>query len=191
MDSTASILFGKTRQAVLAALFESSEQGIYIRELQRQSGISSGALHHELGRLMNADLVFSQPDGNRVRYCINQAHPVAAPLQEIVEKTCGLPPRLRQALAVLGQRLEFAAIYGSIASGNAHAVSDIDLILVGDVTHDEIIQRIQPLEHQLGREISFRLYDRQTFKSRADTDPFLTKVLQRPMIPLIGSANDA
>lgn len=191
MDPAASILFGKTRQSVLAALFESGEQGVYIRELQRRSGISSGALHHELRRLMTADLVFRQTEGNRVRYCINRAHPVTAPLQEIVEKTCGLPAQIRRALTALGDRLDIAAIFGSMAAGSAHAGSDVDLILVGDASHGEIIQQIQPLEEQLGREISFRLYDAETFKQRADSDPFLKKVLQRPMIPLIGDIDDA
>lgn len=190
MDPTASILFGKTRQTVLAALFESGDQGVYIRELQRQCGISSGALHHELGQLAKADLVFRQTDGNRVRYCINRAHPVAAPLQEIVEKTCGLPAQIRQALAPLEERLDFAAIFGSMAAGSAHAGSDVDLILVGDISHGEIIQQIQPLEEQLGREVSFRLYDDETFHQRAASDPFLRKVLQRSMIPLIGAIDD-
>lgn len=191
MDPAAAILFGKTRQAVLVALFQCDEQGIYIRELQRQSGISVGALHHELGRLMEADLVFKQSDGNRVRYSINRSHPIAAPLQEVVLKTCGLPAQIRQALAPLGKSLSFAAIFGSMASGTSHADSDVDMILVGDVTHAEIIEKIQPLEERLGREISFRLYDAKSFHDREKSDPFLKKVLQRPLINLIGRIDDA
>lgn len=191
MDATASILFGKTRQAVLAALFECDDQGVYIRELQRQSGISAGSLHHELRQLMKADLVTKQLDGNRVRYSINRSHPIASPLQEIVMKTCGLPAQVRQTLIPLGQRLTFAAIFGSMAAGSAHADSDVDLVLVGDIAHSEIIEQIQPLEEQVGREISFRLYDAKSFQERAKTDPFLRKVLQRPLINLIGNIDDA
>ena len=191
MDPTASILFGKTRQATLAALFECGKQGIYIRELQRQSGISSGALHHELEQLVKADLVSRQDDGNRVRYSINRSHPITAPLEEIVQKTCGLPALIRRALLSLGPSLTHAAVFGSMAADNAHAGSDVDLILVGDVTHAEIIEKIQPLEEQLSREISFRLYDAQSFQERAESDPFLKKILQRPLINLIGTIDDA
>ncbi|TVQ33962.1 MAG: nucleotidyltransferase domain-containing protein [Wenzhouxiangella sp.] len=191
MDPTASILFGKTRQAVLGALYQCGEPGIYIRELQRQSGISSGALHHELRQLMKADLVSRRVDGNRVLYSINREHPVAEPLREIVLKTCGLPAQIRLALAPIENRLKFAAIFGSIAAGSAHAASDIDLILVGDVSHAEVIDLIQPLEAELGREIGFRLYEPASFRARAETDAFLIKVLERPTIELIGKFHDA
>ena len=191
MDPSATILFGKTRQAVLGALYERAEHGIYIRELQRQTGISAGALHHELKQLMKADLVTKQVDGNRVLYSINLAHPVAEPLGEIVRKTCGLPARIRLALAPIENRLKLAAIFGSIAAGSAHAGSDVDLILVGDVSHAEVIDLIQPLEEELQREISFRLYEPASFRARAEADAFLIKVLQRPTIELIGKLHDA
>jgi len=191
MDPTASVLFGKTRQAVLAALFESGEEGVYIRELQRGSGISSGALHHELRQLIKADLVRKQQDGNRVRYKINQAHPITAPLREIVEKTCGIPAQLQQALAPVKDQIHFAAIFGSIAKGISHGASDVDVLLVADLTPSQVIEQIQPLEYSLGREIGFRLYGPKEFQKRATTDEFLKKVLNQPMIPLIGTIDDA
>lgn len=191
MDPAASILFGKTRQTVLGALYECGERGIYIRELQRQSGISAGALHHELKQLMRADLVSKQVDGNRMLYSINRAHPVAEPLGEIVLKTCGLPAEIRLALAPIEDQLKLAAIFGSVAAGSAHAGSDIDLLLVADVSHAEVIDLIQPLEERLGREVGFRLYEPESFRTRAETDAFLIKILERPIIELIGRLHDA
>ena len=91
MEATAAVLFGKTRQAVLALLFERPERAYYLRELARATGISPGALQHELGQLQKADLVTRSQDGNRVVYRANTAHPVFADLQSIVRKTCGLP----------------------------------------------------------------------------------------------------
>lgn len=191
MDPAASILFGKTRQAVLSALFEAGEAGIYLRQLERQSGISTGALHHELQQLIKADIVRKHQDGNRMLYEINQAHPVTAPLREIVEKTCGIPAQLREALAPIEGQVHLAAIFGSIAKGTSHGGSDIDLLLVADLTPTQVIEQIQPLENSLGREIGFRLYSPAEFKQRAGTDAFLKKVLNQPMILLIGAIDDA
>lgn len=191
MDPTASILFGKTRQAVLSALFERGAEGIYVRELERQTGISSGALHHELGQLMQADLVEKTNDGNRVVYRINESHPIHTELRGIVEKTCGIPAQVREALVDLEPNIQFAAIFGSTARGTGHSGSDVDLLLVGDLTQSMVIERIQPLEDRLQREIGFRLYTPQEFLERKSSDPFLTRVLARNLLPVIGSINDA
>lgn len=190
MDSAASTLFGKTRQSVLNALFSAGEDGVYLRQLERESGISAGALHHELGRLIKADLVRKKKDGNRVLYRINITHPIAEPLREIVDKTCGIHFKLREALEPIEDQIHFAAIYGSIAKGTSHGSSDVDLLLVGNLTPAQVIDQIQQLETSLGREIGFRIYSQKEFSERSRTDPFLTKVLNQPLIPLIGTIDD-
>jgi predicted nucleotidyltransferase len=191
MDPAADVLFGKTRQAVLAALFERGAEGVYLRELERLTGISSGPLHHELQRLMHADLVEKSADGNRVIYRVNQSHPVHAELRGIVEKTCGLPAQVRDALQAFESRIQFAAIFGSTARGSSHGASDVDLLVVGDISPTEIIDRIQALEERLEREVGFRVYSRREFNERQESDPFLSRVLERPMITLFGSVDDA
>ena len=191
MDPTASVLFGKTRQAVLTSLFERGSEGIYVRELERQTGISTGALHHELQKLMQADLIQKDTDGNRVIYRVNQSHPVCEELRGIVEKTIGLPAQVREVLLDLQPAIQYAAIFGSTARGTSHSGSDIDLLLVGDLSPSQVIERIQPLEERLKREIGFRLYTPQEFAHRRKQDPFLIKVLRRPVIPLMGNLDGA
>jgi len=179
------------RQAVLSELADSPDPGLYLRELQRRTGISSGALHHELGQLMKADLVERFKDGNRVIYRLNRSHPIHDELCRIIEKTCGLPARIRQALEPLSQRIDWAAIFGSVAQGSSHAGSDVDVLIVGEITSAEIIECIQPLESALGREIGFRLYSPEEFAARKGSDAFLQKVLSRPLIELLGRKHDA
>lgn len=191
MDATASILFGKTRQAVLAALFEAPERGWYLRQLERETGLSTGTLHHELSQLSKADLIRRREDGNRVLYQTNISHPVYRPLREIVDKTCGIPARLAQALESLRHRLQFVAIFGSMARGTDSAASDIDLIVVGKLTNRELIPTIHQLEQDLGRGIGFRLYSPEEFRQRREADPFLQRVLNQPLTPIIGTLDDA
>jgi predicted nucleotidyltransferase/DNA-binding HxlR family transcriptional regulator len=191
MDATASVLFGKTRQAVLGALFQDPEQGWYLRQLERETGLSTGTLHLELKQLIKADLIRKRQDGNRIVYQPNPTHPIYEPLREIVEKTCGIPARIGQGLAELGDGIRYAAIFGSMARGRDSAASDIDLIVVGKLSNKDLIPTIQQLEQNLSREIGFRLYSPEEFLQRRETDPFLQRVLSQPLTPVMGKLDDA
>lgn len=192
MDTAATTLFGKTRQAVLVQLFEQPETPLYLREISRLTGISPGALQHELNQLLKADLILREEDGNRVAYRANTAHPIFSELQGIVQKTCGLPARIRSALAPLADSIDFAAIYGSVAKGTSHARSDVDLLVVGSVKLQELLAHLHPVEQQVGREVSVRLYSTKDFAARSKKgDAFLAGVLGGPLIVLAGSDDPA
>jgi len=188
MDIVATTLFGKARQAVLVQLFEQPHSPLYLREMSRRTGISPGALQRELNQLLQADLILREEDGNRVTYRANTAHPIFSELQGIVLKTCGLPTRIRGALAPLAESIEFAAIYGSLAKGTSHAHSDVDLLVVGNVTLQDLLANLHPVEQQAVREISVRLYSPKDFAARLKKgDTFLAGVLGGALIPLAGN----
>jgi len=190
-ETTADVLFGKTRQGVLAALFEQPERWFYLRELERLTGLSTGALQHELGRLGRAELVIRERSGNRVNYRANVAHPVFEELRRLVLKTCGIPLLLAQAISTVGAKVDFAAVFGSFAKGTSHARSDIDLLVVGECMLREVLEVVGGVEESTGREIGVRLYGREEFETRKATDPFLDGVLSGPMITVFGKSHDA
>lgn len=192
MDLAASTLFGKARQAVLVLLFEQPETSFYLREISRNTGISTSQLQHELNLLNKADLVHREKDGNRVTYQANTQHPIFSDLQSIVAKTCGLPAGIKAALQPLAADIQFAAIYGSLAKGSNNACSDVDLLIVGEPSLEAIISLIHPLEQKSGREISVRLYAKEEFAERkAKADNFLCGVINGPLIPLLGALHGA
>lgn len=192
MDSAAAMLFGKTRQTLLAQLFERPEAVMYLRDLARQTVISPGPLQHELSLLHKADLDTRSTDGNRVLYRANTAHPIFADLQAIVRRTLGIGLQIKAALIPYEELTRFVAIYGSIANGSGHARSDVDLLVVGDVRLEQVIKAIAPIEEVLGREISVKFYIPQEFRQRrSDGDAFLCGVMDGPLITLSGKADDA
>lgn len=192
MEAVASVLFGKTRQAALAILFDQPERAYYLRELARQASISPGALQHELGQLHKADLIERRQNGNRVTYQANTAHPIFSELQSIVRKTCGLPAQIKAGLDPYAGQIRFAALYGSIAKGVNHARSDVDLLIVGDISLEQALAAVVPVESRIGREIGVRLYNAEDFrKRRAQGDQFLHNVLDGPLTQLIGTPDDA
>jgi predicted nucleotidyltransferase len=192
MDSTASILFGKTRRAVLSLLFEQPRRRFFLRELARLTGISPGALQHELGRLGRAEIIERARDGNRVTYRANTAHPVFPELQSIVHKTCGIPSLLKAALAPFAEKITFAAIYGSMAKGTDHARSDVDLLIVGSLGLDQATQALAPVEERIDREIGLRVFSAEEFRRRrARKDSFLHRVMSGPLTTILGNPPSA
>jgi predicted nucleotidyltransferase len=192
MEKIAATLFGKTRRALLARLYLEPERAFRVRELARSTGISAGAVQHELGVLAAAELVNRTEAENLVTYSANRRCPVFEELKGIVEKTSGIPELVRQALLPARRKIRLALIYGSIARGDNRSRSDLDVLVVGALSFADLLRRLNAVEERIGREISPRLFSAEEFEQRLRrSDRFLTAVLRGPKIMLIGSEDDA
>jgi predicted nucleotidyltransferase len=191
MEQTAATLFGKTRRAVLSRLFLEPGRAFRLRELSRLTGISAGSIQHELKQLLHADLITRADEAGLVTYRANTASPVFDPLRAIVEKTSGIDSMIRGALKKAQRKIELALVYGSIAKGANRARSDVDLLVVGDLEFEVLVDLLRPVEERIGREISPRLFSPEEFRQRRATDRFLKSVLAGPTIPVIGRLDDA
>ncbi len=187
--SLADALFTTTQQRILRLLFGNTERTYFQQELIAQTGSGSGAIQRELARLVGSRLVTTRLIGSQKHYQANQNAPIFAELRGIVMKTVGLIDPLRSALRPLAKRIDRALVYGSVAKGEAHAGSDIDLLVVaGALTLEELFAKLAPAEKLLGRSIHPTLYTPEEFARRkAGGNPFLRKVLSGEHIDLIGS----
>jgi len=189
----ADALFSSTQQKLLALLFGQPERSFYARELIGLTGSGTGAVTRELSRLVQSGLITLTSIGNQKHYRANPESPVFSELQSLVIKTFGVADKIRHALLSLEASIYCAFIYGSIAKGEVHAGSDIDVMIVSNVlTLGDILAALQPLEAQLGRKINPTLYTQEEFTHRIKTkNPFLSKVLAGKLIPLIGNPDAA
>lgn len=105
-----------------------------------------------------------------------------------MEKTAGVPGRLRAALAPLADRVRLALLYGSVAKQTDTAMSDIDVLVVSDdLTLEEMFAALEDAERDLGRTVSPTLYTSDEFRRRRRSGhPFVTGVLDGPHIVLVG-----
>ena len=94
----------------------------------------------------------------------------------------------RQALAPFAEQITWAFIYGSIAKGEAHSSSDIDLMLIGQsLNYSEVMEQLMPLEEQLGRTINPTLYTPDDWTSKWNAgNSFVQRVVQQDKINLMG-----
>lgn len=189
--SISSALFSDSQARVLQWLFGQPERSYHLSELRRLTSLGSASLQRELNRLADAGLVNSERVGNLRRFQANPQSPVYQELASLVRKTLGVVPLLRQALQPLAGRLSKAFIYGSVARQTDTAGSDVDLLLVGEnLSLNEILNLLLPLEAQLGRKINPNCYTPMEYAKRvAEPDSFVNRVLAQVTLPLIGDVD--
>lgn len=95
---------------------------------------------------------------------------------------------IRAALNPVSSKIALAFIYGSIAKETDTALSDVDILVVGnDLTLSELLEHLLPVEELLGRKINPTCYTIEEFEKRLDdADSFVNRVLSQPTIQLIG-----
>jgi predicted nucleotidyltransferase len=171
---------------LLTHFFSNPQERFYARRLARQVEAHYNAVWQELNNLERAGLLASERDANVKYYQLNPDFPIYEELKRIILKTSGLGQSLREALDDLGT-VEWAFIYGSVAAGEEDALSDVDLMLVGEVELLALSAVIARLEDQVGREINYLVLTRAELAQRlADGDPFTNNVLDGPKMMLIG-----
>ncbi|OPX59044.1 MAG: Nucleotidyltransferase domain protein [Methanobacterium sp. PtaB.Bin024] len=82
------------------------------------------------------------------------------------------------ALEKYGDRVDTIILFGSAARGEAREDSDIDILVVGDVTLDELLDVSVPLLLQHGKHISAHDMEKSRFKRLVDQGySFISNVL--------------
>jgi predicted nucleotidyltransferase len=181
-------LFGKTRRAVLALLFSHADESFYLRQIEKLTGVAAGPLQRELKQLTGASIVTRSESGRQVYYQANRQNAVFAELRGLVIKTTGVADILLKALSPFSHQIECAFIYGSFAAGKENARSDLDLMVIGSVSLEQLIKTLKEPEDILGREISPSLYEPREITRRLRVkEPFIIKVLREPKIMLLGA----
>lgn len=126
-----------------------------------------------------------------VYYQANSQSPLFAELRGLMLKTAGLVEILAAALQPLLPKIRLAFVYGSMATGQERSESDIDLMVVGEISPQEIALPLRRARELLGREINPTVYSSAEFaKKRAARDHFVSDVLTKPRLLVSGNENE-
>jgi predicted nucleotidyltransferase len=185
------LLFSGYRRRVLGLLLLRPDERFHTREIARLTGVPAGTLHRELRMLAEAGLLLRDTVGNQVLYRANRECPIFEELAGIFRKTTGLADVLREALRPLGEQVEVAFVFGSVAQGKERAGSDIDLCIIGEVSFIEAVQALAAAQISLGREVNPVIMSRTQVAGKvAAADRFISRILEEPKIFLLGGADD-
>lgn len=187
----ADLLFGRTRGAILALLYGRSDQSFYTRQIARAVDSSVGAVQRELENLSKVGLIVRSSIGSQVFYQANRDAPIFPELRALVNKTIGVFSVLRSALQSLSKQIVVAFVYGSVAREQETAQSDVDLLVVGKATLDDILSRLSTVEKSVGHPINPTVYSVAEFKSKlASGNHFLNAVLKGQKVFLLGDEDE-
>ena len=191
MSALASLLFKEYRRQVLGLLLLHPDESYHMREIARLTQTQPGTLHKELTKLAQAGILKKTQQGNQLCYQADTSCVVYEELASILRKTTGLADVLRHALLPVSDQLNFAAVFGSVASGKATASSDIDLLMVGELSFVDAVKSLYPAQQQLGREINPKLYSVAEWqKALAEQSGFIRELLANPLLMIAGDKDD-
>lgn len=178
------------RVKILAHFFFHPGQAFHVRGLAAELRESPGTVARELRRLETAGILSSAPVGNQKHSTLRKDSPILDDLRNLFLKTAGAGAELRAALERI-PGLELAFLYGSYARGDAHASSDLDLMVIGQASDRELAPAVARIERRLKRPVNYALFTRREAEKKArKKGEFLHQVLSGPKIMLIGKADD-
>jgi predicted nucleotidyltransferase/antitoxin (DNA-binding transcriptional repressor) of toxin-antitoxin stability system len=178
-------------RSVLSVFLLDPDRRVHQREVARKANVGLRSAQLALERLENLGLIMSERDGNR-RYYRAQRTERFEELRRLLSREFGLVEILARTLEPVRDRIRWAFIFGSAARGDDRIGSDVDLVVVGEVTDDELSGPIAEAQRELAREIDVASYRPERFAARAGSrSHFISSVLAEPRIDVIGGPDDA
>jgi len=190
MTLLSEILSSRVREKIFEHLFDWQGVELHIRELERRSGCSIGTIQTELKKLSRLDLVKSRRDGNRLYFSANQDQPLYPEICGMVEKTVGLIGRLK---AVFDNMIDVhcAFVFGSLAEGSGRALSDVDIMVIGDIGLRDLSPELTAISGFIGREINPHVISAAEFTKRAtQKEHFIAAVLNSSKVFIKGGEGE-
>jgi predicted nucleotidyltransferase len=155
------LITSKTRIKLLLKFFLNPENSAYLRGLETELGESSNAIRLELNRLEEADMLKSEQQGNRKLFKVNSMHPLYGEINSIVKKYFGLDMVVEWIAKRLGN-LQAVYLGGDIARGKDSDI--IDLVLIGEIDQQYLLQLIEKAEKLVKRKIRYLILSTTEFE---------------------------
>lgn len=152
------LISNKTRIKLLLKFFLNSNTTSYLRGLESEFGDSSNAIRLELNRLEKADMLESSLQGNKKYFKANTSHPLFKDIHNLILKHVGIDKVIETVIERLGD-LEDVYLTGSFAKGIDSQI--IDLIFVGQVEKNYLIQLVEKVEKLINRKIRYLIYKKE------------------------------
>ncbi len=181
-------LRSKARRRLLAYYFTNPTARLHLRDLAGRLDIDPSNLSKELQRLEREGLFRAEVSGRQKYFQLDRKYPLFAEVRSIVAKTIGAAVLIAQSLKKV-EGIEEAYLYGSFARNQQDAVSDIDILVIGNPEGASLAEAVRKLERQFGRDINYTVLTRKEFASRrARKDAFLENVWHNTRVTLVGAA---
>jgi predicted nucleotidyltransferase len=175
----------------MRAYFIHKNKDFHTRELARRTGFSAPYVMKELHNLKNLGILVERREGNMVFYGINKSSSIVEDLKRLFLKTESLGKELFDALRKDEKMIKYALIYGSFAKGTEVTSSDIDLLIIGEIKEDRVVQLVMKTQSRIGREINYIVWSKRDLQEKARQKVALLREISRtPVIMIIGDIDE-
>ena len=171
----------KARVEILKLFLFNPNSEFYQRQISTLTDQPIRGVQREVEKLNSIGLLEKSKQGNRVYYRVNKNFPVMEELKNMLFKSLGIAEALNDSIKAKGIR--FAFIYGSYAEGQASLLSDIDLMVIGDISAKELSNKLSKPKEELMREINYIIFQSDEFMEKVNKkDHFINSVLKEKKI---------
>lgn len=168
------LISSKTRIKLLVKFFLNSSTTSYLRGLEEEFNESTNSIRIELNRFEKAGFLESYSQSNKKVFKVNVKHPLFKDINSIVLKLVGLDHVIDYVLQRAGN-LEKVYLVGSLSQGKES--EDIDLVLVGDINHEFLMELIDKAEKKIHKKINYISFKETDFKLIDITKPGISPLL--------------
>ena len=176
-------LRSKVSQKILDYFLLQQGSEIYVNELARNLDIESGNLARKLLEMEKEGILRSRWQGKQRYYALNSKFPLINAYKAIILKTVGFEHTLKTVIHNI-EGIEQAIIFGSYASDQMDAYSDIDLLVVGNHSTIELQKAVAQIQKKAQRDINVISMSAQEFNKKRK-EPLLKSIVAKKNIRLI------
>lgn len=176
---------GVQRFALLRLLYRDPTRSYTTVELSRMAGADRGNVSRWLRKWSKVGLAKRTEHGLHITYQAGD-DPLLSSLTEMARRSDEILDDITHALP---DEVEAAVVFGSVARGEESAISDVDVLVLGDgLSSLKINARLKPVGRKHHREIHATVVSRRDFEQKlAAGEGFASNVVSRPFIPLKGN----
>ena len=108
-------------------------------------------------------------------------------------KNLGIPreARIARALSSFQDRIRLSFVFGSTARREQRSDSDIDLIIIGNASLEDVAPGLREVEQELGKQVNAVIYSEEEWRERShEGNPFVKEVVEGEKLFVLGGENE-
>lgn len=187
-------LFGsKTRVKLLHLFLNSPGSSFYVREITRLIDEQINSVRRELANMMSVGIICSDNIDNKLYYSLNENYEYVGPLKAIFSDKKSLnEPSGKSGKTWIDMLSAVSGLKIAISAGRLvnDMGSEIDILLVGDLSQSVTAKIIKRIEKMFGGEINYAVMTYEDFYYRLSVrDRFIMGIMGGKHIVLVDKEN--
>ncbi len=184
------IIISRVRVKILSIFLQNPGQIFHVREIVRRCDEEINAVRRELLHLEKSNIFSKEHRANRLYYSFRTDYPLYNDLLGLISKTSGLGGDLIKNKNKIG-KIKYAMFSGRFIRHMPLDPDKVDLLLVGQVSLNDLNTYIRSEEQKRGREINYTVMTEEEFEFRKRRhDPFIVGILASGRLMLIGDEEE-